>query len=45
VFDALKGRGGLRAEVVEEGVPNVGDAIEVGTVNVLQSEGFGNWPS
>jgi len=29
VFEALKGRGGLRAEVLEEGVLRVGDPIEV----------------
>jgi MOSC domain-containing protein YiiM len=28
-FSALKGRGGLRAEVLEEGVLTVGDAVEV----------------
>jgi MOSC domain-containing protein YiiM len=27
VFDALKGRGGLRAEVIEEGILHIGDAI------------------
>lgn len=29
VFEALKGRGGLRADVIEEGILHVGDAIEV----------------
>ena len=29
VFDALKGRAGLRADVVEEGVVRIGDAIEL----------------
>ena len=29
VFDAMKGRGGLRADVVEPGVVRVGDSIEV----------------
>jgi len=29
VFDALKNRGGFRADVIEEGVLRVGDAIEI----------------
>ncbi len=29
VFDALKGRGGFRADVLEEGILHVGDAIEL----------------
>lgn len=29
VFEALKGRGGLRADAIEEGVLHVGDTIEV----------------
>jgi MOSC domain-containing protein YiiM len=29
VFDALKGRGGLRADVIEEGILHIGDAIEL----------------
>lgn len=29
VFEALKGRGGLRADVIEEGILHIGDAIEL----------------
>jgi MOSC domain-containing protein YiiM len=29
VFDAMKGRGGLRADVVEPGVVRVGDSVEI----------------
>ena len=29
VFEALKGRGGLRADVIEEGILHVGDSIDV----------------
>jgi hypothetical protein len=29
VFDALKGRGGFRADVTEEGIFRVGDTISV----------------
>jgi MOSC domain-containing protein YiiM len=29
VFDALKGRGGVRADIIEEGIVRVGDTIEL----------------
>ena len=33
VFNALKGRGGLRADVIEEGILHVGEAVEVLSVS------------
>jgi MOSC domain-containing protein YiiM len=45
VFDALKGRGGLRAEIVEAGALHVGDAIKLMPGNVLRQGGFGERPS
>jgi MOSC domain-containing protein YiiM len=45
VFDALKGRGGLRAEIVEAGVLHVGDLIELMPGYVLRQGGFGGRPT
>ncbi len=44
VFDALKGRGGIRADVVAEGVLYVGDTIEPIQDNSRALDCFGKWP-